>query len=305
MNTLQRARKFFRISDPSIEGQINNIIKRGNAVIDEVNTKDVSDGYAGLTLFKINFKNVLGTIVSFFTNSNTVPRTYTFPDISGTPVLREGAENLTGAKTLSNLILPKTSGVGIRVDEVSPTFGWHDIIGKMIPKAIGVGSPTRAVYNGANLADYFFALNDLVDLSFHTPHDYLPGSDIFVHLHWSHNGTAISGNAVFTLYHSYAKGHNQTNFPAEKIVSISYDTVDITTTPQYRHRIDEIPITSSGGSATLVDSASIEIDGIHLIAVKLTTLPTITGGKLFIHFADLHYQSTNMTTKQKAPNFYV
>jgi hypothetical protein len=46
--------------------------------------KDASNGYVGLTLFKINFKNVLGTFTSFFTNSNTAARTYTFKDADGT-----------------------------------------------------------------------------------------------------------------------------------------------------------------------------------------------------------------------------
>jgi len=46
-------------------------------------TKDVADGYVGLTLFKLNFKNVLDTFTSFFTNSNTSAKTYTFPDKSG------------------------------------------------------------------------------------------------------------------------------------------------------------------------------------------------------------------------------
>jgi len=46
--------------------------------------KDASGGYAGLTLFKINFKNALNTIISFFTNANTVSRTYTFQDRDGT-----------------------------------------------------------------------------------------------------------------------------------------------------------------------------------------------------------------------------
>jgi hypothetical protein len=46
--------------------------------------KDASNGYAGLTLFKINFKNVGNTFTSFFTNSNTAARTYTFQDRDGT-----------------------------------------------------------------------------------------------------------------------------------------------------------------------------------------------------------------------------
>ncbi len=46
--------------------------------------KDATGGYAGLTLFKINFKNALNTFTSFFTNSNTAARTYTFQDRDGT-----------------------------------------------------------------------------------------------------------------------------------------------------------------------------------------------------------------------------
>lgn len=46
--------------------------------------KDASGGYAGLTLFKINFKNALNTFTSFFTNANTAARTYTFQDRDGT-----------------------------------------------------------------------------------------------------------------------------------------------------------------------------------------------------------------------------
>jgi len=51
---------------------------------ESASNKDVSGGYAGLTLLKINFKNVLNTITSFFTNANTEARTYTFPDKDGT-----------------------------------------------------------------------------------------------------------------------------------------------------------------------------------------------------------------------------
>lgn len=46
--------------------------------------KDATGGYAGLTLFKINFKNVANTFTSFLTNTNTAARTYTFQDRNGT-----------------------------------------------------------------------------------------------------------------------------------------------------------------------------------------------------------------------------
>lgn len=45
--------------------------------------KDVTGGLVGMTLYKINFKNAANTFTSFFTNSNTAARTYTFKDRDG------------------------------------------------------------------------------------------------------------------------------------------------------------------------------------------------------------------------------
>lgn len=66
--------------------QANWAIQQNNIgyVPENVANKDASGGYAGLTLFKINFKNALNTFTSFFTNSNTAARTYTFQDRNGT-----------------------------------------------------------------------------------------------------------------------------------------------------------------------------------------------------------------------------
>lgn len=205
-----------------------------------------------------------------------------------------------------NIVLPKTAGKGIEVDVDSPTFGWRDIIGSVQPKAQGAGTPARAVYAGGALGQYAFVANDVCDFEFHIPHDYVPGTDIYFHVHWSHNGTTISGSAAFTMSHAYAKGHNQALFPAEKTLVITYPTVDLATTPQYRHRIDEAAISGAVASASVMDRSLIEVDGLLLVSLSLSSLPTLGGGgKLFIHTCDLHYQSTNIGTKQKAPGFYV
>lgn len=223
----------------------------------------------------------------------------------GSGITNVGAElDYVGAMYLYNmLILPKTSGYGIKVDTTTPTYPWADIIGDISPKTTGAGTPVRTNYNG-NIAGFAFVANDIVDLVFHMPHDYVPGSDIFLHVHWSHNGTAITGNVVFTHYSTYAKGHNQANFPAEVTGTITYNTTNIATTPQYRHRVDELQLSTAGGSASMLNTTDLEVDGLVLITLKLTTLPTITGGNLFIHTADLHYQSTGIGTKAKAPDFW-
>lgn len=227
----------------------------------------------------------------------------------GVIILRSGGRihAQTGSKILfdDGIVLPKTSGIGLKVDQDSTAFGWRDIIGNVQPKASGAGSPTRAVYAGGTLGQYSFIANDVCDFEFHIPHDYVPGTDIYFHVQWSHTGTSISGNAVFTVVHTYSKGHNQAAFPAEKTVSITYNTTDIATTPRYQHRIDEVIVSGPAATASLMDRNLIEPDGLVLATLTMTTLPTIGGGgKLFIHTRDIHYQSTSTATKNKAPNFY-
>ncbi len=64
--------------------QAVNKLNGNDALKQTLAAKDATGGYAGLTLFNINFKNVANTFTSFFTNSNTAARTYTFPDRDGT-----------------------------------------------------------------------------------------------------------------------------------------------------------------------------------------------------------------------------
>ena len=64
-----------------------------------ISTKQYADTKVGLTAFKINFKNIANTITSFFTNSNTVARTYTFPDKDITVA---GLIDITGTNSGTN-----------------------------------------------------------------------------------------------------------------------------------------------------------------------------------------------------------
>lgn len=183
---------------------------------------------------------------------------------------------------------------------------WKDLIGDVTPKTSGVGAPALSVFRG-NIRAFAYSAGDDGDIAFHLPHDYKLGSDIYLHMHWAHNGTAISGNLVTNFYVSYAKGHNQENFPAEITATISASTPNIATVPQYRHRIDEIKLSAAIPSVSQLDSDLLEPDGLILIHYDVATIPTISGGspnEPFILFVDIHYQADMIGTKNKAPNFY-
>lgn len=182
---------------------------------------------------------------------------------------------------------------------------WKDLIGDIVPKTSGVGAPTLATYRG-NIRGFAYSAGDDGDISFHLPHDYAPGSDLYLHMHWSHNSTAISGNFVVNFYVTYAKGHSQATFPLEIATSISAGGLNLTNTPQYTHRIDEIQLTAASPSGSQFSSSLIEPDGLIMIHYDTASIPTLTGGagEPFILFIDLHYQANMVGTANKAPNFY-
>ena len=73
--------------------------------LEQIVNKDATGGYVGLTLFKINFKNVANTFTSFFTNSNTASRTYTFPNVDGTVITTGDTGTITSSMIADGAIL--------------------------------------------------------------------------------------------------------------------------------------------------------------------------------------------------------
>lgn len=85
--------------------------------------KDATGGYVGLTLFKINFKNVLNTFTSFFTNSNTAARTYTFQDRNGTIAddTDLGLKSPIASPTFTGTPLAPTASAGTNNTQIATT----------------------------------------------------------------------------------------------------------------------------------------------------------------------------------------
>jgi hypothetical protein len=211
-------------------------------------------------------------------------------------------DDSTPADLPAGVSLGAASGVGILVDGA---YGWRDLEGAISYRDVGLGAPTLSTFRG-NIRGLSFAAGDDYDLIYHMPHDHAPGSDLHIHLHWCHNGTGITGNFVITYYITYAKGHRQAEYHAEKTLVQTIST-SILTDPQYEHLLDEVQMSTPGGSASMIDTDALELDGMIKIHFDVTTIPTISGGGVarpFIDYVDIHMQSTNATTKNKAPNFY-
>lgn len=147
--------------------------------------------------------------------------------------------------SLGPLVFSRLSGHGIKVDPDDPRFTWRDLEGPIIAAFTGANRPVLTTYDG-EIEEFAFAANDHYSIiKYHIPHDYVPGSDLFI-------------------------------------------------------------LSTPGGSASQIDTDLLEPDGLIVLHFNVPTIPTVTGGaaKPFIHYVDVHYQSTGIGTKQKAPDFY-
>jgi hypothetical protein len=202
----------------------------------------------------------------------------------------------------SGFTLGKAQGIGAKVDIAVPTYPWLDLLGniKYDPEA-AANRPDLNVYRG-NIKQYQFAASDQAYLSFHMPHDYVPGTDIFIHAHWSHISTTVtSGSVTWGFEASYAKGHNRGAFSAPVTPTI----LQAASTVQYRHLIAETQLSAAGGAGSLLVTENLEPDGVVLVRAFLSANTISAAANPFMHYCDLHYQSTGIGTKQKAPDFYI
>lgn len=218
-------------------------------------------------------------------------------------------------------VISAAEGQGIMVDLANPTWGWRDIEGLIYPDT---SAPATAPVIGTfipggigGVKAYAYESNDLAYFSFHIPHDYAPGTDLYIHSHWGHNSATIGAPGIITFDYdiTYAKGHHQQAFGTPVLVSTNELVINIASHPQYYHEITEGQLSTPGGSVgALLDTNEIEPDGVIAGTVRVNfpagifnaTTPTGTAGAgvVYLFTMDLHYQSTNIGTKNRTPDFY-
>lgn len=211
-------------------------------------------------------------------------------------VLAGGLSVAKQVMTGTGLVIPKTTNTGIKIDTSSPAFGYNDMLGEINVRGSGANDPTFAAYGATAFFAYSFSATVMQQfwIIFHVPHDYVPGTDIYLHVHWSNAAaTPNTGNVIWGFEYSYAKGYNQQAFPASTTVTVT----QACPATRYQHNIAETAaITISG----------MEVDGLLMCRIYRDAA---AGGDtcsdaVFAHMADMHYQSTGVPTKNKNYPFY-
>lgn len=190
---------------------------------------------------------------------------------------------------------------------------WHDMLGPISIRGVGASDPSYNVLTGG-IRGYQFDANEEVFVEFHVPHDYVPGTDLYLHFHWSVNGkttagvtggTITGGTVTWGAEVTYAKGHAQAAFAAPVTFTVASQTVSSTL---LKHYITEGQLSASSPSASQLDTDILETDGLILVRGYLSANNITVGSGAtpapFLHMIDIHYQSSNLGTRNKSPSFY-
>lgn len=232
----------------------------------------------------------------FFSSGNNI-----FELAKTTDYVSRSGDSMTGS-----LSLPKTAGEGILVNN---SYGWIDVNGQIRPNLEGTNAVTVDEFIGPVRA-YSHLAGSYGEVVFHIPHEYALGTNVYMHIHWGHNGTNITGELDVQISATYAKRtYPASTYSYPITTSLLANNLNMTNSPQYCHRVDEIQLSNSGGSTSMLDTDLLEVDGLIIVRYDVLTIPSITGSIVknlpYFFEIDLHMQSTQIGTFNKDPNYYV
>lgn len=97
-------------------------------------------------------------------------------------------------------VLGAQSGIGIVLDPNAPDYGWHNMLGAIDVRGTGPNDPDFVAYGATAFRAYRFSATgeDEIFIGYHIPHDYVPGSAVFLHtadVHYQSTNLATKNKA--------------------------------------------------------------------------------------------------------------
>ena len=171
-------------------------------------------------------------------------------------------------------------------------YGWNDLLFPGLTIVAGASAPDWAVLrDGINAYAYDAANPEQAWGSIHLLHDYVPGTDLYPHVHWTHNNVTPTGAVRWGLEYTIARGYEIDTFPASTTI-----TIDVTAGAQYAHHIEEFA--SVSGTGLVADTIML-----FRIFREAGNAADTFGTDAFLLHMDVHYQSDGRLTPERTQPF--
>lgn len=157
----------------------------------------------------------------------------------------------------------------------------------------GVAGPSTVNSFGIHeLLEYPGGTNKRATYIYHLPHDFVEGTDMFIHVHHAPSAAVPAGQVDWKIHCQYAQGYGFGAYSATDMTETI--SIDLTGIAQYTHLIAEgLAINDASVGSVL------RTDGIFVVTLeRLASTDTSTGDQIFFEM-DMHYQSDGTKTINK------
>lgn len=167
--------------------------------------------------------------------------------------------------------------------------GWKDLLGPFTPRDAGISVPALTVVGASAIRLPLWQLDDIGYYSFHIPHDYAIGTQVYFHTHWLVDSTSTN-TVKWQVTYYYARGYGVDAFSLNgggTVITIE----QAPTGTAYAHMVSE---------SAAITIANLEPDGYLLAELKrITNGGTDNTNNLFAWNLDIHYQSIEESTANR------
>jgi hypothetical protein len=211
-----------------------------------------------------------------------------------------GSTSFVGPRQTVDLWKTSSTAFGSRGSE---RIGWKDMVSDPHTHGAGARDPVEGTidacfYRALGFGNQGAGNEHEVYTSFHVNHDYMMGTPIYIHTHWTGGNTTATQAVRWGFQYTVAKGHGQQAW------SPTGTTVFVTTAMNgtaYMHYVSEV------ADADAIPAANLEPDSVILLRAyrdSSNAADTWTG-TAWMTTLDCHYLSDRQTTPGKAPSFYL
>ena len=178
--------------------------------------------------------------------------------------------------------------------------GWNDLVSDITVRN-GAGSAPDLVAFRDGIYAYAMTPDVLNECfaNFHIRHDYIPGTMVYPHIHWTSN-TTNTGVVRFGVEYTLARRGDSTGLITFGATQTLYIEHNVTSGQQYLHHVSE---TSDGNG---ISGTDLEADSMILCRIfrdaghSNDTFPD----PAFMLTADIHYECNAQSTPLRTPPFF-
>jgi hypothetical protein len=182
--------------------------------------------------------------------------------------------------------------------ETRTATGWNDLVQDVTVRT-GSNAPSPTIFIGG-ISAYEFSPTTMNEcfVNFHMRHDYIAGTMVYPHVHWSHN-TDVSGVVRWGFEYTLARRNDSTGNVTFASPTTLYIEHNVTAGTQYQHHVNE--------SADGLGIAGTDLQEDALIICRVFRDATHANDTypdpIHLLTVDIHYECDTLSTPLRVPPF--